>query len=198
MYCFSFLSFSIRKRKELERTSFEMRINRLTVKHILACTILGLISTTILFVIISISTTHWAHSKYVRAGLWKLCHLQPVTCFYSILQTPIALTIVGFILILLALFSTIIFDIFNYHFTSWIRYFSFVSVSSLTLASFFFTTTTMAFAHQTGSFCYSYYLMIIAQLFTMLGAIGASYLQGQRNALVSTSVIMSRLAARRP
>jgi len=176
-----------------------MRINRLNIKYILACTILGLILSTILFVIISLSTTHWAHSKYVRAGLWKLCHLQPVICFYSILQTPIALTITGFLLLLIGLFSTIIFDIFNYRFTSWFRYFSFASVSSLTLASFFFTTTCVVFASQTThSFCYSYYLMIIAQLLAMLAAIGASYLQGQRNALVSTSVIMSRLAVRRP
>lgn len=175
-----------------------MPIHRWNIKHLLAYVILGLISATILSVILSISTTHWMHSKYVRVGLWKLCHLQPLTCFYSLIRSPITLAIVGLVFISIGLVSIIVFEIFNYSFSSICRYFSFLSVCSLTLAGFFFAITCAVFARLAGSFCYSYYFMIAGQLLAMLAAIGASYLQGRRNALVSTSVIMSRLAVRRP
>lgn len=175
-----------------------MPLTRPSVRWILALIIMGLTACTILFAIISISTTHWVHSIRMRAGFWKLCHLQPLSCFHSITRSPAALALTGLFLVVVGLISTLIFDIIEWHLSSSLRFISFLSVTSLTLGAFFFAMSYVAFSHLAGHFCYSYYLMIISQLLAMSAAILASYLEGRRNALVSTSVILSRLAVRRP
>ena len=175
-----------------------MPLTRPSIKLILASIIIGLTASTILLAVISISTTHWVHSIRMRAGFWKLCHLQPLVCFHSITRSPAALALTGLVLVVVGLISTLIFDIIDWHLSSSIRFISFLSVSSLTFGAFFFAMSYVAFSHLVGQFCYSYYLMIISQLLAMSAAILASYLEGRRNALVSTSVILSRLAVRRP
>lgn len=175
-----------------------MPLTRPNLRLILAYIILGLTTCTILFAVLSISTTHWVHSQRMRAGFWKLCHLEPLACFHSITRSPAALSLTGLFLVVVGLISTLIFDIIDWHLSSTMRFISFLSVVSLTMGAFFFAMSYVAFAHLAGQFCYSYYLMIVSQLLAMSAAIVASYLEGRRNALVSTSVILSRLAVRRP
>lgn len=164
----------------------------------LAYIIIGLIITAMLFAIVSISTTHWIHTKLMRAGFWKLCHLQPLSCFYSIVQTPAALSLTGLFFIMTGLLTTFIFNIVDWQVPSSIQYISLISVFSLGLGTFFFVMSYVAFSRIVGSFCYSYYLMIVGQLLSMTAAIVAGYLEGRRNALVSTSASITRLAVRRP
>jgi hypothetical protein len=165
---------------------------------ILAYIVIGLTLSAIVFAVVSISTTHWTHTFRIRAGFWKICQLQPFYCYDSITRSPAALSLTGLFLVVIGLISTFAFDIFDWHLSSSIRFVSFLSVSSLGLGAFFFTMSYVIFSHIAASFSYSYYLMIVGQLLTMCAAIVASYLEGRRNALVSTSVILSRLAVRRP
>jgi hypothetical protein len=173
-------------------------LTRPNITIILAYIVIGLTLSAIIFAVLSISTTHWVHSIRLRAGFWKLCHLQPLTCFISITHSPAALSLTGLVLILIGLISTWIFDIIDWHLSSSIRFISLLSVCSLTLGAFFFAMSYVAFSHIAAQFCYSYYLMIVGQLFAMSAAIVSSYLEGQRHALMSTAAIMTRLGVRRP
>ncbi|CAF0741038.1 unnamed protein product [Adineta steineri] len=175
-----------------------MPLARFNLTSVLAYVIIGLSLSALLFAIISLTTTHWIHTIRLRAGLWQLCHLQPLTCFISIVRSPAALSLTGFFLIIIGLISTFIFNIINWHLPSSIRFISLISVCSLGLGGFFFAMSCVAFSHIAAQFCYSYYLMIVGQLLAMCAAIVASYLEGRRSALVSTTGIMTRLAVRRP
>jgi hypothetical protein len=175
-----------------------MPLARPNITIILAYIVIGLTLSAIIFAVLAIGTTHWIHTIRMRAGFWKLCHLQPLACFNSMTSSPAALSLTGLVLIVIGLISTFIFDIIDWHLSSSIRFISFLSVCSLALGAFFFAMSYVAFSRITTQLCYSYYLMIVGQLLAMSAAIIASYLEGRRNALVSTSVIMSRLAVRRP
>jgi hypothetical protein len=174
-----------------------MPLTRPNITMTLAYIVIGFTLSAIIFSIISISTTHWIHTVRIQAGFWKVCHLQPLTCFHSISRSPAALSLTGLCLIIIGLISTFIFDIIDWHLSSSIRLISLISVCSLTLGTFFLVMSYVAFIRLTAQFCYSFYLMIVGQLFAMTAAIVASYLQGQRNTLASTSVIMSRLEGRK-
>jgi hypothetical protein len=165
---------------------------------ILAYIAVGLTLSAIIFAVLSISTTHWIHTLRIRAGFWTLCHLQPFACFNSITRSPAALSLTGLFLIVIGLITIFIFNIIDWHLSSSVRFISFVCVCSLTLGGFFLAMSYVAFSRIAAQFGYSYYLMVISQLFAMSAAIVASYLEGRRNALVSTSTIMTRLAVRRP
>jgi hypothetical protein len=175
-----------------------MPLARRNITIILAYIVIGLTLSAIIFAVLSIGTTHWIHTIRIRAGFWKLCHLQPLVCFDSITRSPAALSLTGLFLVVIGLISTFTFDIFDWHLSSSIRFISFLSVSSLALGAFFFAMSYVAFSRIAAQFCYSYYLMIVGQLLATSAAIVASYLEGRRNALVSTSVMLSRLAVRRP
>ncbi|CAF1035548.1 unnamed protein product [Rotaria sordida] len=175
-----------------------MPLTRPNITIILAYIVIGLTLSAIIFVVLSISTTHWIHTIRMRAGFWKLCHLQPLTCFHSIVRSPAALSLTGLFLIVIGLISTFIFDIIDYRVPPSVRFISLLSIFSLGLGTFFFVMSYVAFSRITAHFCYSYYLMIVGQLLSMGAVIVASYLEGRRNALASTSVIMSRLVVRRP
>ena len=170
---------------------------RPNLPRLLAYLIVGLAASTMLLVVLAISTTHWIHTARIRAGLWKLCHLQPLACFHSITRSPAALSITGLCLIVLGSIGTIIFDLIDCHVSLSRRYLSFISLCSFGSAGFFLALSYLVFAHLTGQFCYSFYLMIMAQLFIMYAAMVASYLQGRRYALASASVIMTRLEVRK-
>lgn len=159
---------------------------------------MGLILSTILFVILAISTNHWIHTIRMRAGFWQLCHLEPIICFYSVIRSPAALSLTGLVLITIGLISTIIFYIFEWHLPSSVRFFSLISVLSLSFGTFFLVMSYVAFSRIAAQFCYSFYLMIVGHVLSMTAAIITSYIEGRRNALVSTSVTISRLAVRRP
>jgi hypothetical protein len=175
-----------------------MPLTRPNKTIVLGYIVLGLTLSAIIFGVLSISTTHWIHTIRIRAGFWTLCHLQPLTCFNSITRSPAALSLTGLFLIVIGLITTFIFDIIDWHLSSSIRFISLISVCSLTLGGFFFAMSYVAFSRIAAQFCYSYYLMIVGQLLAMSAAIVASYLEGRRNALVSTATIMTRLAVRRP
>ncbi|CAM4931445.1 unnamed protein product [Rotaria socialis] len=162
---------------------------------ILAYIIIGLTLSAITLVVLSISTNHWIHTIRMRAGLWKLCHLQPIACFHSILRTPAALSLTGLLLIVIGLTATTIFYIIEgHHLPPSVRPISLITVFSLGFGTFFLVISSVTFSHIAAQFCYSYYLLIVAHLFSMTAAIVASYLEGRRNALVSTSTTVSRLA----
>ena len=175
-----------------------MPLTRPNITSILPYIVIGLTLSAVIFVVLSISTTHWIHSIRIRAGFWQICHLQPLTCFVSITRSPAALSLTGLFLIVIGLITTFTFDIINWHLSSSIRFISLLSVGSLTLGAFFFAMSYVAFSRIAAQFCYSYYLMIVGQLFAMSAAIVASYLEGRRNALVSTAAVMTRLGVRRP
>jgi hypothetical protein len=175
-----------------------MPLTRSNRTIILAYVVIGLTLSAILFAVVSISTTHWIHTFRIQAGFWKICHREPFICYDSITRSPAALSLTGLFLIVIGLISTFTFDIFDWHLSSSIRFISFLSVSSLALGAFFFAMSYVAFSHIALQTCYSYYLMIVGQLLAMSAAIVASYLEGRRNALLSTSVMLSRLAVRRP
>ncbi|CAF3525734.1 unnamed protein product [Rotaria sordida] len=165
-----------------------MPLTRPNITIILAYIVIGLTLSAIIFVVLSISTTHWIHTIRMRAGFWKLCHLQPLTCFHSIVRSPAALSLTGLFLIVIGLISTFIFDIIDYRVPPSVRFISLLSVFSLGLGTFFFVMSYVAFSRITAHFCYSYYLMIVGQLLSMGAVIVASYLEGRRNALASTSI----------
>ncbi|CAF2859856.1 unnamed protein product [Rotaria sp. Silwood2] len=175
-----------------------MPLTRPNITIILAYIIIGLTLSAIILVVLSISTTHWIHTIRMRAGFWKLCHLEPLACFHSVVRSPAALSLTGLFLIVIGLVSTFIFDIIGYHAASSVRFISLLSALSLGLGTFFFVMSYVAFSRIVAQFCYSYYLVVAGQLLSMIAAILASYLEGRRNALVSTSAIMSRLVVRRP
>lgn len=175
-----------------------MPLTRPNTTLILTYIVIGLTLSSIIFGVLSISTTHWIHTKRLRAGIWKLCHLQPLECFNLITRSPVALSLTGLFLIVIGLISTFVFDIIDWHLSSSIHFISLLSVCSLALGAFFFAISSIVFSRITAQFCYSYYLLIVGQLLAMNAAIVASYLEGRRNALLSTSTIMSRLAVRRP
>ncbi|CAF2041540.1 unnamed protein product [Rotaria magnacalcarata] len=160
---------------------------------ILAYIIMGLTLSAIALVVLSIGTNHWIHTIQMRAGLWKLCHLQPIACFHSILCTPAALSLIGLFLIVIGLIVTIIFYIVEWNVSSSVRPISLISVFSLGFGTFFLVISFVTFSHIAAQFCYSYYLLIVAHLFSMTAAIVASYLEGRRNALVSASITIISL-----
>ena len=171
---------------------------RPTIKTILAYIIVGFALIAIMFAVISISTTHWIHTIRMRAGFWKLCHLQPLACFNSVERSPAALSLVGLFLILIGLTSTFITEIIDCHLSSSIRSISVISVFSFGFGAFFLSMSYVTFSRVVIEFCYSYYLMIVGHIFAMIAAIMAGYLEGQRNTLVTTSITMSRLGVNRP
>jgi hypothetical protein len=175
-----------------------MPLTRPNTTIILGYIVIGLTLSAIIFAVFSISSTHWIHTTRIRAGFWKLCHLEPLACFNSITRSPAALSLTGLFLIVIGLISTFCFNVIDWHLSSSIRFISLVSVCSLALGAFFFAMSYVVFSRIAAQFCYSYYLMIVGQLLAMNAAIVASYLEGRRNALLSTSAIMSRLAVRRP
>ena len=170
---------------------------RPNLPRFLAYLIVGLAASTLLLIVLAISTTHWIHTGRIRAGLWKRCHLQPLACFHAITRSPAVLSIIALCLIVLGSISTCIFDLVDWHVSLSQRYLALISVCSFSSAGFFLALSYLVFAHLTGQFCYSFYLMIIAQLLIMYAAMVASYLQGRRYALASSSVIMTRLEVRK-
>ena len=171
---------------------------RPTIKTILAYIVVGFALIAIMLALISISTTHWIHTVRIRAGFWKLCHLQPLACFDSVERSPATLSLIGLFLILIGLTSTFITEIIDCHLSSSIRCISIVSVFSLGLGTFFLSMSYVTFSGVVIQFCYSYYLMIVSHTFGMIATVMAGYLEGRRNALVPTSITMSRLNVNRP
>ena len=165
---------------------------------ILACVVIGLTLCAIIFAVLSIGTTHWIHTIRIRAGFWKICHLQPLACYDSITRSPAALSLTGLCLVSIGLITTFIFNIIDWQLSSSLRFISLISVCSIALGAFFFAMSYVAFSRIVSQFCYSYYLMIVGQLFATSAAIVASYLEGRQNALTSTSTITTRLVMRRP
>jgi hypothetical protein len=174
-----------------------MPFTRPSTVMLLVYTIMALISSGILLVVLSITTTHWIHTSRVQAGLWQLCHLQPLACFHSFARSPTFLTLTGLSLIILGLISTIMFDLFDYQLSLSRRYLSFMSVCSLGFGSLGLLMGYIAYARLVGQFCYSFYSIIIAQWLIMIAAIFSSYLQGRRHILATTSIIMTRLDVRK-
>ena len=174
-----------------------MPFKRPSTSRFLTYTILGLISIAMLLTIISLSTTHWIHTHRIRAGFWKRCHLQPLVCFHAITHAPAALTAIALCFLLIGLISTLIFDLFNRHLSYIRRHLSWISLSCLSLAGLFLLLSYLIFIGLTGQFCYSFYLMIIAQWLIMNASILASYLQGRRHISASTSIRLARLDVRR-
>ncbi|CAF4827040.1 unnamed protein product [Rotaria sp. Silwood1] len=78
-----------------------MPLTHPNITIILAYIVIGLALSAIIFIVLSISTTHWIHTIHMRAGFWKLCHLQPLACFHSVLRSPAALSLTGLFLIVI-------------------------------------------------------------------------------------------------
>ncbi|CAF0737337.1 unnamed protein product [Didymodactylos carnosus] len=124
-----------------------------------------------LFCILSISTNRWYTTSTIQAGLWKICRTSPgipTLCYSSLNRTSAIFALSGLILIFIGLILTIVLTLFGLERPEQKRNISCLTTIVLLLGSISLGISYVSYSNIQRQFGYSYFFMIISQVFTFL------------------------------